>query len=216
MRVLIFSRPVHTGKTMALEAWCAARAAAGDTVAGVLAPDVAGVRHFHVLASGELFAAQLSPAERERAGAVEPAAPAVPMAAAVPAATGAGSAPAAAAAAADAAAAGLTSDAVDPRVVAVGRYAFWRSAFERAADALRDAAAAAPPPAWLVIDEIGKLELRGEGFAAALRAVLALPPASQPGTLVLAVREGLVDDVVAAFALKSGREGPAVCSDLPP
>ena len=61
------------------------------------------------------------------------------------------------------------------------------------------AAAARPGIRWLAVDEIGPLELRGEGLAPALRQVLAAPGAGFG--LVLVVRETLREAVETAFGL---------------
>jgi nucleoside-triphosphatase THEP1 len=81
----------------------------------------------------------------------------------------------------------------------IGRFQFSAAAFAWAGAALRGAATN-PATQWLMADEIGPLELRGEGLAAALRDVLALP--QPPPNLVLVVRETLVEQVVAAFNLR--------------
>lgn len=78
----------------------------------------------------------------------------------------------------------------------VGRYLFSRQAFEEARQIIRGAIAR---PGWLVIDEVGPLELRGEGFAAVLREALERQPEEQ--TILLVVREGLVEQVREAFGL---------------
>lgn len=167
MKVTIFSRPVHSGKTTALSEWCSRQPK--GSIAGILAPDLEGRRHFCDIGTGTQFAAQLlTDAERDAASASE------------------------------------------HGLLAVGRYFFAGSAFARASDLLL--AAAKAEPAWLVIDEIGKLELLDQGFAPALKVILAAD--KQPSRLLLAVREGLVDDVIAAFGLR--KFGCDVRTDLPP
>jgi len=80
----------------------------------------------------------------------------------------------------------------------IGRFAFSRAAFELANTTLLGAATNAATR-WLVVDEVGPLELRGEGLAPALQTVLALPePAFE---LVLVVRESLRTAVIDAFEL---------------
>jgi nucleoside-triphosphatase THEP1 len=83
-------------------------------------------------------------------------------------------------------------------VVRIGRFHFAPAAFAWANAALQGAAAAGPD--WLVVDEIGPLELRGEGLAPALRAMLAAP--QLPANLVLVVRAGLADQVWQCFDLQ--------------
>lgn len=66
----------------------------------------------------------------------------------------------------------------------VGRFRFSRSAFEKAIQLLR---AAIQAPGWLVIDEIGPLEMRGAGFHDILKELLEL----QRSPMLLVLREGL-------------------------
>ncbi len=84
----------------------------------------------------------------------------------------------------------------DANPLLIGRFTFSRAAFVRANAALL-AAARHPRTRWLVVDEIGPLELRGEGLAPALRQLLAEPCAG----VVLVVREGLREAVAAEFGL---------------
>ncbi|GAB2959543.1 hypothetical protein GCM10027048_28740 [Hymenobacter coalescens] len=83
--------------------------------------------------------------------------------------------------------------------VTVGRFRFAPAAFHWAGEALRGAAAC-PTTQWLVVDEIGPLELRGQGLAPALTAVLANN--QQPPHLVLVVRASLVETVWRHFHLE--------------
>ena len=87
----------------------------------------------------------------------------------------------------------------DANPLAIGRFSFSRAAFARAETVLL-AAASNPATRWLLVDEVGPLELRGEGLAPALRQVL------ETGTtagfdVVLVVREGLRAAVAEAFGL---------------
>lgn len=91
---------------------------------------------------------------------------------------------------------GMEADAAETNTVHVGRYAFSQPAFEQARLVIREAIRM---PGWLVIDEIGPLELRGEGFAGELRDALNQQPEEQ--TILLVVREGLVEQVREAFGL---------------
>ena len=50
---------------------------------------------------------------------------------------------------------------------------------------------------WLVIDEIGPLELNGRGFCDVLKEVLSV----RRGKILLVVREGMTDQVKEAFVL---------------
>lgn len=88
-------------------------------------------------------------------------------------------------------------ESLDPAepAITVGRFRFRRAAFDWANAHL---AAIAPDPAWsfVVLDELGPLELEGDGMASGARAVLA----HSPGAVILLVRERLADAVVRAFA----------------
>jgi len=84
----------------------------------------------------------------------------------------------------------------DANPLIIGRFTFSRAAFARANAALL-AAACHPRTQWLLVDEVGPLELRGEGLAPALRQLLV------PGCagLVLVVRESLREAVAVEFQL---------------
>ena len=86
--------------------------------------------------------------------------------------------------------------------VAVGRFRFRAAAFDWANARL--VAAARESAAWLLVDEVGPLELRGEGLRPGLDAALA-----RPGGMLLVVRDTLVADVRAAFGLQDARVVPA-------
>lgn len=79
-------------------------------------------------------------------------------------------------------------DAPEALVQRVGRYCFAAAAFAWAAERLAQAAAD-PAVRVLVVDEIGPLELRGEGLDPVVRTVLASGRAGL--RVVLVVRDGL-------------------------
>lgn len=81
-------------------------------------------------------------------------------------------------------------------VMSVGRFDFRAAAFEWANERLI-AAAGDPRDTTIVVDEIGPLELAGNGLVPGIRAVLARPG----GRSILVVRDHLVASVVAAFDL---------------
>jgi len=85
-----------------------------------------------------------------------------------------------------------------PDAVRIGRYAFAPEAFAWAVERLL-ANAPRPDVRWLIIDEIGPLELLGEGFDGVLRDIIRL---NRPGlNLVLVVREGLAEQVIGHYDL---------------
>ncbi len=83
-----------------------------------------------------------------------------------------------------------TSD--SPEDVRIGRFVFDQRAFDVAVGWL-DAAVADPAVRYVILDEVGPLELSGGGWDAWLRKALPLVPGKE---LLLVVREGLVSDVM--------------------
>jgi nucleoside-triphosphatase THEP1 len=82
-------------------------------------------------------------------------------------------------------------------VLIVGRFIFSKKGFDKAKQIISNSIG---KEGWLVIDEIGPLELRGEGFSEVLREVLAAQNEKQK--ILLVVREGLTDKVKEYFRLK--------------
>ena len=80
----------------------------------------------------------------------------------------------------------------DEDSLAVGRFLFSRSSFEKAIQVIRDAIS---EKGWLVVDEVGPLELRGDGFYAVLKEVLA----ARREKIVWVVRAGLAELVKECF-----------------
>lgn len=78
----------------------------------------------------------------------------------------------------------------------VGRFIFSKTGFEKAVSIIRDAI---DKNGWLIIDEIGPLELRGEGFHDIVRKVLR----ERKEKIILVVREGLVQQVKDHFMIKA-------------
>jgi nucleoside-triphosphatase THEP1 len=77
-------------------------------------------------------------------------------------------------------------------VITVGRFVFSKAAFDKAIQTIRDAITKKD---WLVIDEIGPMELRGEGFCEVLKEVLML----RKEKILLVVREGMAGQVIKYF-----------------
>ncbi|GAA4373812.1 hypothetical protein [Hymenobacter koreensis] len=82
----------------------------------------------------------------------------------------------------------------------VGPHRFSAAGFAWANETLLGAASH-PATRWLLIDEIGPLELRGLGLAPALGRVLS-KAAYQPENVVLVVRAALLDTIVQEFNLR--------------
>jgi nucleoside-triphosphatase THEP1 len=81
-------------------------------------------------------------------------------------------------------------------VLRIGRFVFSHRSFDKASDIIRRAIGSKN---WLVIDEIGPLELKGEGFSSVLREALAK---RKGRNLLIVVRQGLVDDVIQEFKIE--------------
>ena len=74
----------------------------------------------------------------------------------------------------------------------VGKYHFSKSGFEKAIQVI---VSSLHNPGWLVVDEIGPLELRGEGFSSVVKRILE----ERKGKTLFVVRKNLVGDVVNYF-----------------
>jgi len=84
----------------------------------------------------------------------------------------------------------------------VGRFHFFTAAFEKASTILSDALS--QNPNWLIIDEAGKLELKGEGFYKALaNAVKLYNDKLKPGNLLITVRDSLCDEMISFFNIEN-------------
>lgn len=81
-------------------------------------------------------------------------------------------------------------------VVEIGRFVFRQHGFDKAGEVIRNEI---HQEGWLVVDEIGPLELRGEGFCEVLKEVLE----TREGNVLLVVREGLVEKVKEEFKINN-------------
>ena len=84
------------------------------------------------------------------------------------------------------------------RIQQVGRYTFSATAFDWANKVLLDAALQ-PEIKWLVIDEIGPLELQGKGLAPAFDHIVKNLRPDQ--NLVLVIREKIAESIVLLYNL---------------
>ena len=151
MSIIIFSRSIRSGKTTELQQWCAGK----NNVAGILMPDIDGVRHFLNIKSGELFKAEKV---------------------------------------------GETAE----EILCVGKYSFSKAAFKMACETLLNALKLMPD--ILVIDEIGKLELRKAGlYEAVIKAIDVYKNLACENDLILVVREELLNDVIKNFDISGYR-----------
>ena len=82
----------------------------------------------------------------------------------------------------------------------IGRYKFSKTSFEEAIEVLRNNMNS---KGWLIIDEAGPLELRGEGFAGVIKDLLAI---NNPDlNILLVVREGLTGDIIQYFHITDAK-----------
>ena len=82
----------------------------------------------------------------------------------------------------------------EAEVLTIGRFVFSKTHFGKATQIIYDAI---DKEGWLIIDEIGPLELRGEGFAETLKEVVT----ERKENILLVVREGLQEKVKEYFGL---------------
>jgi nucleoside-triphosphatase THEP1 len=80
--------------------------------------------------------------------------------------------------------------------LSIGRFVFGKKNFDKASQVIRDTI---HKPGWLIIDEIGPLELRDEGFAGVLKQVLE----ARTENILLVIRESLADKIKKHFRIES-------------
>jgi len=80
----------------------------------------------------------------------------------------------------------------------IGRFAFSKNNFDKAIHVIRDAM---NKKGWLIVDEVGPMELRGDGFREVVKEVISAENEDQ--RIVLVVREGLVEKVKESFQIKN-------------
>lgn len=168
MSIILFSRPIRTGKTTELLHWCDQQ----KNIAGVAMPDIGGLRKIMDLRTHELIDAEVNdttPGSSTHKQAHY---------------------------------SSLITHHSSP-IIEIGKYRFYRSAFEKANKLLINTWSS--KPGWLVIDELGKLELKGEGFYPAAEQILSATHQQPETNILLVVREGLIDEIVNLFHLTDFR-----------
>lgn len=85
-------------------------------------------------------------------------------------------------------------------IITVGQFNFSRTAFERACYILESSAAG-----LVIVDEVGKLELAGEGFHKAILKLVSARSANEGKDLLLVVRDSLFGEVVGKYGLRDAR-----------
>jgi nucleoside-triphosphatase THEP1 len=83
--------------------------------------------------------------------------------------------------------------------IAVGKFVFSKSNFDKAIEILQSSI---EKEGWVVVDEIGPLELKQEGFYTVVTALLN----KRKGKLILVVRQGLQEEVKQQFQIQQARE----------
>jgi nucleoside-triphosphatase len=96
-----------------------------------------------------------------------------------------------------------TGPATDPALFTIiGRFKFYTAAFEKANDIL--ITSINKNCDWVVVDEIGRLELDGKGFYRAMQFITARYNDNKAGlNLLLTVRDSLCDEVARFFKIKN-------------
>jgi nucleoside-triphosphatase THEP1 len=89
----------------------------------------------------------------------------------------------------------MEADEIEKEIFSIGRFNFSKAAFEKAIKVIRQSI---NKNGWLVIDEIGPLELRKEGFYQVIKQSLR----DHSTELLFVVREHLVDKAIELFELK--------------
>lgn len=92
------------------------------------------------------------------------------------------------------------AEAENEAIVAIGNFKFLRSAFNEANDYLI-LEASKPERQYLIIDEIGKLELKNEGLNVSTKALISQFRSKNNTHLILVVRDYLLDAVMEHYGI---------------
>lgn len=158
MSIIIFSKPVHSGKTTELILWCNQQKNKG----GILMPDINGKRKMIDVRTSEIFEAE---ADSDNPG--------------------------------------------NETLINIGRYNFYASSFEKANSIILNELILAP--GWIVIDEVGSLEMQAGGFLPALKKIIPIyQDESCKQRLLLVIRDSLVQPVLDFFEIKN----PAIINTM--
>ncbi|GAB5521864.1 MAG: hypothetical protein RhofKO_41150 [Rhodothermales bacterium] len=96
-----------------------------------------------------------------------------------------------------------TAETPQGQLVRVGRFTFDGGAFEWSITRVHYALHAASADEWVIIDEVGPLELAGHGLASVVHQ--GVQYARRGGRVLVVVRDGLVEAVCRAFAITAPR-----------
>ena len=93
--------------------------------------------------------------------------------------------------------------------ISIGKYNFLRKSFDWANDKI--IAALNSKPDWLIVDEIGKLEVNGEGLDKSIKVII--ENIEDVNTkLIFVIRDYLVEDAISRY--KFGKNGYNIITDL--
>ncbi len=95
----------------------------------------------------------------------------------------------------------MEADSTETNVLEIGKYKFSKAAFDWAIKQLNESLQHSSE--LLIIDEIGPLELKDQGFSGVLKQLLT--QASNINNLLLVVRESAVEEVIAHFQINSAQ-----------
>jgi len=92
----------------------------------------------------------------------------------------------------------MEANAGETETLTIGKFKFSKSGFSKAEDILRNGLN--EKNGWLVVDEIGPLELRGEAFSDILKEIL--QSSSNQQKILLIVRDSILEEVIQFFGLR--------------
>lgn len=93
----------------------------------------------------------------------------------------------------------------DLPIIEIGRFRFFAEAFERAKTEFEQAINSKAP--WIVVDEVGKLEVKGKGLEPAITMLIeATQTGVYSGNLLLVVREELLETVLEKWKIEVWEE----------
>lgn len=92
------------------------------------------------------------------------------------------------------------NDPAPGEIVTIGKFRFYRKTFELAHRILRKAIQ--HPYQWLIVDELGKLELQGLGFEPVLSEVIQAYQDGRPGNLLLVIRDSLLEAALSHYKIQ--------------
>jgi nucleoside-triphosphatase len=93
----------------------------------------------------------------------------------------------------------MEADEADRDIISTGKFIFSKKAFDAAEKIIEGGLN--KNAGWIVIDEIGPLELRGEGFSMLLKKILQTEERNY--NLVVVIRRSILDDAIKYFNIRN-------------